>query len=171
MCAFKMAVSKETIEGRETLPAGIYEVRLIGFKPKFSDPARTGKPKSLNLNARMEVINHPEYAGRLIFEGLNAKAGWVQQDLCHAFGIPMETDGDSYWIPGEWDSEANFNSDDADTYRYTGPLMGQVAKVELAVDTYNGKDNNKVSRYFCAVEDCEQKFPQITHSQNLLKRS
>jgi hypothetical protein len=169
--AFKMAVSKETIEGKETIPAGIYDVRLVSFKPKFSDPARTNKPKSLNLNARMEIINHPEYAGRFIYEGLNAKAGWVQTDFCHAFGIPMETDGDSYWIPGIWDSKPDFDQENADSYAYSGPLVGQVAKVELAVDSFNGRDNNKVRRYFCAIDQCETKFPQISHSTDLLKKS
>lgn len=168
--AYKMVVSKETVEGREVIPAGIYEVRLVGFKPKWSDPAKTGKPKSLSLNAKMEVLNHPEFAGRFVFEGLNMGAGWIQNDFCHAFGYPMETDGNDYWLPGTWDNDPNFNPEVADSYAYKGPLLGQVAKIELAVDSYQGKDNNKVRRYFCAVDDCETKFPEIRHSQDLLKR-
>jgi len=43
--------------------------------------------------------------------------------------------------------------------------------VEVAVDNYNGKDNNKIRRYFCAVPDCATKFPKIRHIADLLKKS
>jgi hypothetical protein len=168
--AFRMTVSKETVEGKEVVPAGIYDIRLVSFKPKFSDPAKTGKPKSLNLNAQMEIINHPDHAGRKVFEGLNQNAGWVQTDFVHCFGIPMETDGTDYWIPGTWDDNPSFDPDNAETYSYKGPLVGMTGKIELAVDSWNNKPNNKVRRYFCSVEDCATKFPQINHSMDLLAK-
>ena len=168
--AFKMPISKEAIEGKEVVPAGIYDVRLVGFTPKFSKPNAQfpDRVPSLNLNAKMEIVNHPEHAGRFVFEGLNQNAGWVQNDFVHGFGIPMETDGKDYWIPGTWDSLPNFDPADAATYKYEGPLLGRTAKIELAVDSFNNKPNNKVSRYFCAVDACDTKFPEIKHSQNLL---
>lgn len=179
MCAFRMSISKDKIEGKDAIPAGIYELKLVSFKPKFSKPnfSNPNAPSSLNLNAMMVVVNNPQHDGSngerpaAIFEGLNQNAGWIMLDFCHAFGLPMETDGNEYWLPGSWDSEANFDQNNAETYKYVGPLVGRVAKVEVGMDSYNGKDTNKVRRYFCAVDDCETKFPEIKHREDLLKRS
>ena len=167
--AFKMTVSKEAVEGLEVVPAGIYMVRFMGFKPKMSkaDPSNPQKAQSLNYNAQME-ITEGDYTGRKVFEGLNVGAGWVLNDFCHAFGLPMEQDpsDDSYSLPGEWDGTEGA----VETYVYKGPLTGKVAKIELAVDTYNGKQNNKVRRYFCAIDDCDKLYPQVKHSQDLLAK-
>ena len=35
---FKMKVSKEAVEGLEVIPAGIYMVRFLGFKPRVLEP-------------------------------------------------------------------------------------------------------------------------------------
>jgi len=164
---FQMKVSKEAVEGLEVVPAGIYMVRFIEFKPKYSKADPTGqKQPSLNYHARMEIVEG-DYAGRMIFEGLNEKAGWVQNDFCHAFGLAMEQNPDeSYSIPGQWDGDEN----NTETWKYSGPLTGKIGKIELAVDSYNGKQNNKVRRYFCAVNNCEQLYPTIRHSQDLLAK-
>jgi hypothetical protein len=171
--AFKMTISKEAVEGKEVVPAGVYDVRLVGFKPAFTK-AKSGdapnKVYSLNLNARMEIVNNPDYAGRMVFEGLNMNAGWVQSDFCHAFGIPMEFDGTDYSFPGTWDNSPDFDPTKAETYKYEGPLVGQSAKIELAVDSYNNKPNNKVRRYMCSVDDCAVKFPEVKHSTDLLAK-
>lgn len=165
-----MGISKETIEGKEVPPAGIYEVRLDSFKPKFSAP-KEGKAPSLNLNAKMSIVNNPEQDGKLIYEGLNQNAGWVQIDFCHGFGLPMETDGDEYWLPGTWDTDPAFDPTKAETYKYSGPMIGRIAKVELYHDTFNGKVSAKVRKYFCAVDDCTTKFPEITHREDLSRKS
>ena len=164
--AFKMAVSKESIEGKEVVPPGEYMVRFVEFKPKYSKPKGDGTAPSLNLNARME-ITEGDHVGRMLFEGLNEKAGWVQNDFCHAFGVPMEHDPetDTYAIPGIWDGEEG----KPETYTYKGPLTGKVAKVEVAVDSYNNKPNNKIRKYFCAIDNCDQLYPEVKHSQDLLK--
>jgi hypothetical protein len=160
---FKVDTSK--IEGQEVFPPGIYEFKLAGFKPSA---AKTG---STNLNARFEMINHPEYAGRKVFDSLNEGGAFLWPDFCHALGLPMETDGDSSWLPGEWNGDpAKFKEDDPSTWVYKGPLVGRVAKLEIAVDNWQGRDNNKIKRYFCAVADCATKFPKIRHSDDLLKK-
>src|SRR5271170_627019 len=129
--AFKMTVSKEAVEGKEVVPAGMYDVRLLGFYPKFTAPKPGDDPNkvySLNLNAKMEIVNHPDHAGRFVFEGLNQNAAWVQNDFCHAFGVPMEFDGTDYSFPGTWDNSSDFDPTVATTYKYQGPLVGQTAK-------------------------------------------
>lgn len=172
--SFRLGVSQESLKGGFTIaPAGLYKVRLIEFKPRFSkpDPSNPDKPRSINLNARMEVLEHPEFEKPVsIFEGLNQNAGWILQDFCHGFGLPMETDGTESWLPGTWDSKPDFDPSIDSTYFYQGPLTGRIAQVEVAEETYNGKPQNKIRRYFCAVEDCATKFPEIQHSENLLRK-
>lgn len=166
--SFQMKIDNSKLEGLDVMPAGLYKVRLLGFKPKYSKPKGDGSQPSLNLNAQMEVYDNanPELNGRKVFEGLNQNAGWVLQDFAHAFGFALDTDGISSWLPGAWDGDVT----DAASLAYKGPMLGQIAEVELAVDSYNGKENNKVGRYICRVPDCATKFPTITHTLNLLKK-
>jgi hypothetical protein len=162
---FKVDSSK--IEGQEVFPPGIYEFKLAGFKPA---KAKTG---SINLNARFEMINHPEFAGRKVYDSLNEGGAFLYPEFSHALGLPMETDGlkdGSSWLPGEWNGDpAKFKEDDPATWVYKGPLVGRVAKLEIAVGNFNGRDNNKIKRYFCAVPDCATKFPKMRHIEDLLK--
>lgn len=160
---FKVDTSK--IEGQEVFPPGIYEFKLAGFAPKKSKGG-----DSTNLNPRFELINHPDFAGRKVFDSLNEGAAFLWPDFVHALGLPMETDGDSSWIPGDWNGDpAKFKEDDPSTWVYKGPLVGRVAKMEIAVGNFNGRDNNRIKRYFCALPDCATKFPKIRHSEDLLK--
>jgi hypothetical protein len=160
---FKVDQSK--IEGQEVFPPGIYEVKLIKFSPK---KAKSG---STSLKPMLEVVNHSEYAGRKLYDELNEGGAFTWPDFCHCFGLPMETDGDSSWLPGEWDGDkVKFKEDDPATWVYKGPLVGRTGKVEVAVDNYQGRDNNKIKRYFCAVADCATKFPKIRHIEDLLKK-
>jgi hypothetical protein len=157
--AFKMKVTNDKLEGMDVFPAGQYDVKLISFKPS---KASTG---SINLNAMFEVVNHPEYSGRRLYDSLNEGFNVSRQDLAHCLGFPMETDGKESWLPGEWSGEEN----DPKTWKYTGPLLGQTGKVEVGIKTYNGKESNGIRRYFCAVPDCATKFPKIRHVTDLMK--
>lgn len=169
MCAFRMGVSKEAVEGRENINPGIYEVRLVSFGPKFSKP-QEGREQTLNLNPKMEIINNPDVVNRFVFDTLNQNA-FYQADFVHCFGVEMEQEGDTYYLPGTWDSDPAFDPAKAETYKYRGPLLGKVGKVEIAIDVYQGKSNNKIRRFFCAVEDCATKFPQIKHSTDLMRKA
>lgn len=166
MASFQMKVSNDKIEGQDVFPAGQYEIKLVSFKPS---KAKTG---STNLNAMMEVVNHPDFSGRKLYDSLNAGGAFTWPDFVHCFGLPMETDGKESWIPGDWDADATkFNPAEPGTWKYRGPLVGRTGKVEVAVDSYNGRENNKIRRYFCAVADCATKFPKIRHIEDLLKNS
>lgn len=171
MPPFRMTLSKEQVEGKDALPEGIYKVRFIKFAPKLSKDKGDGSERSINLNAEYEVIDNAEYAGRRVYELANMKSYNIQTELCHGFGVPLEidtTDG-AYYIPGTWDSGASFDATNPETYEYKGPLTGKTAQVELGITTFNGRNRNQVRRYFCAVDDCAAKFPEIRHVQNLIK--
>lgn len=163
--AFKMKLSKDQVEGMEILTPGQYEVRLMGFKPQFS------KDKgSINLRPELIVVNNSDLVNRRVFDTLNSKAFYFQ-DFSHAFGIPLETDGKEYWLAGEWDGDKQkYKEDDPTTWVYKGPLLNRIAKIEVGIDNYQGKDQNKIIRYFCAISDCATKFPQIKHSDNLNRK-
>lgn len=162
---FTMKISKDKIAGQEVIPSGTYDIKLVLFKP---GAAKSG---TLSLNPMMEVINNQEYASRKLFDTLNIGGAFTYPDFCHCFGLPMETDGKDFWLPGAWDGDAaKFKEDDYSTWVYKGPLVGRTGKVEVIVDNYNGRDNNKINRYFCAIPDCQTKFPDIKHSTNLVRK-
>lgn len=169
--AFKMGVSKEAVEGRENVQPGIYEVRFISFNPKWSKE-KEGREKSLNLNPKLEIINNPDLVNRFLFDTLNQNAFYMA-DFAHCFGVEMEQEGETYYLPGTWDSDPSFDAEKAETYKYRGPLLGKTGRVEVAIDaSYNPqRPTNKIRQWICAIEDCATKFPQIKHNTDLLKKS
>lgn len=168
--AFKMGVSTEALEGKMPVPNGIYEVQLSGFEPKVS---KNGD--SINLNPILKIVNHPQHNGQRIFFNLNTKAPWIMQDLAHAFGFPMEEhptgDGGAMEAhlpggPNAWQG----NPDDISTMKYQGPMLGQVAKVEVIEEHKpNQRPRNNIKMFICAIPDCSTKYPKVTHSTNLIK--
>lgn len=161
--AFQMGV--DSLSGFKVIPPGIYTIRLNGFKPKFNK-----NKDGVNFNAQMEVINHPEHDGAKLFETLSSKAGFMQMEFAHGFGLPMEDTGNGqYVIPGNWDGDpATFKEADPTTWKYDGPLLGRTAQVEVAVDTYEGKENNKIKQYIWP----EGFIPpyEATHNTDLLRK-
>jgi hypothetical protein len=163
--AFKMIVSAEKIEGQDVMPSGQYEVKLLGFKPSL---AKTG---SINLNACMEVVNHPDYAGRKLYSSLNVGMAFMYPDFSHCFGIIIEGDGKNFWLPGTWDGDvAKFKEDDPTTWKYVGPLVGRIGKIEVAVTEYNGKERNDIRRYFWNTPGVESKWPKLKPKEDLLSK-
>jgi hypothetical protein len=157
--AFQMGVDTA---GFKVVPAGLFDIRLKGFKPKLNK-----NKDGVNFNAQMEIMNSPEHDGVKLFDTLSTKAGFMQIEFCHAFGMEMEDLGNGLFVlPGIWDGDpSTFKEEDPSTWRYVGPLLNRDAKVEVAIDTYEGKENNKIQRYFCAVKDCTYK-----HQDNLLRK-
>lgn len=162
-------VSNDSLKAPEPVEAGVYEFRFEGFKPKFS------KDKgSINLNPQLIIINNPKYDGSAgdgkkhqIFENLNTKAPWVQQDFVHSLGIVMEkVDATTSQIPGAFDGP----EDNPEQWKYTGPLTGRTGKCEVILETYNGKPQNKIKQYICNVTNCAQMNPDVKHSTNLIKK-
>src|SRR6266436_3010638 len=123
----RLSTSKETIEGIPPMPEGMYTVRLDGFKPQLAS-----KRDSQNLNPILKVINHPEYNDRNIFENLNSKGDWVWKDFCHAFGVPIESNGSgSYLFPGDFKTPPGVDENDPTNWTYEGPLLGQTAQLYI----------------------------------------
>lgn len=148
----KIGFSRESLEGPPPVPDGQYEVRLTGFKLKM---AKSGT--SINLNPQLEIVNHPQFNGRPVFDNLNSGASWIVMSFCHAFGFPLDPSpnggGD---IPGDFIGLENVQSN-PDGVQYQGPLTGSVAKVYLKQVEYQGKTNSKVDQWFCALQNCNEK--------------
>lgn len=162
----QMDFGKEELKGLQPIPAGIYDVRLVGFEPK---QAKNGD--SVNLNPVFTVVNHPEFEGRTlkyVFVG-NSKIPAFLQDMVHCFGLEMEDQtSDRPKLPGIWDTDkAKFKADDFSTYVYSGPLINKVGKIELIESEYQGKKNNKVRKFFCQIPQCAERFPEVSHSDNV----
>jgi hypothetical protein len=116
-------VSKEEIKGNPPMTAGIYTVQLKGFKPSFSK-----KKDSVNLNPQLEVINHPEYNNRPVFESLNTKAKWAWKPFFSAFGFVLTEDGN-----GDYDIPVTFvgPENDPSQWKCSGPIIGCTAQLKL----------------------------------------
>jgi hypothetical protein len=152
----KIRAPKESLEGRPTLPAGIYHFRVDGFIPKKSKDGN-----SVNLQPKMRIINHATANDQPIFENLNSQAGWVQRDFCHALGIQMEQNGQPH--PEGTDLPGEFTGPEGDPsqWKYIGPIVGRTGQVELHIVS-NGKGGTKAApkRYICAVPGCTVKHTE-----------
>ena len=155
----KIRGSKEALEGKPPLPAGIFTFRLDGFKPKTSS-----KGTSVNLNPTLKVINHATLNDSRVFENLNSQATWVHQDFCHALGVELEGP-DKTDLPGEFMGP----QDKPEDWKYVGPLAGKTGQVELVTVPKKDKSGNVVAgtqtavkRYICAIPGCT-----VKHSESL----
>lgn len=163
---FNMSFSTESLAGKPPVPAGWYTLRLSGFKQEGSK-----NKDSVNLNPQIEVINHPEYDGRKVFETMNTKGSWVIRDMVHACGQHMVelqdgnqgTQAANWTMPGVWNKIDQF-PDDPSKWEYLGPLTNAVFEAELYEDDYNGKKSNKIRQFKCILPGC-----QVKHSTNLAR--
>jgi hypothetical protein len=163
---FKMSFSKDEIKGIEPVPAGLYTVAFFKFSPKLSS-----KGDSVNLNGIGKIISHPEFANRQIWANLNTQIGSFIQDFSHSFGLPLDVDSSgNLEIPGTWNSGANFNPDNPETWVYEGPLIGQTAQWEVGIKDFNGP-KQEIIRFVCKIPDCEQKYPETKHSKDMRKKA
>lgn len=163
---FNMNFSKEQLSGKPPVPAGWYQLRLTGFKPKV-----VGKDgdKSISFNPQIEVINNPEHDGGKVWENLNSKAGWIINDLCHACGQPLVevqdgnqgTEAASFTMPGVW-INSDTSPEEPEKWEYQGPLMNAVFEAETTITEYNGKKSAKIKQYKCSIPGCTMR-----HSTNL----
>lgn len=152
----KISFSKEDLAGPPEIPEGLYELRLSGFKPKFSKDK-----SSVNLQPELEIVNHPLHNGRNVLDWLNSSAPWIIESFCHCFGqqlTPNPNGGGD--MPGDFIGP----DDNPEQWQYQGPLTGMVGKVYLKPVTFNGKTNPRVDQWFCSVPGCTTK-----HAQGLAK--
>jgi hypothetical protein len=154
----KLTASKEEVKGQPPMPPGIYTVKLSGFKPKLSK-----KGDSVNLNPQMEVINHPEFNNRKVFDSLNTKAKFTWKPFAAAFGITVVEDAQgNIEFPGDWDGPDDPKL--CEQWKYRGPLLGATGQVELtedpildpitglaSVDKMGNTTQNRVKKYIDAT--------------------
>ena len=166
--AFKMKYDQEKLEGLQPVPAGIYKVLFVGFFPKKSKPNQAkGGATSVNLNAKVKILEHPEFeTDRFVTANLNENIPSFHQDFVHSFGLEMEDQlGQNPQMPGTWDGDEN----NPETWKYNGPLTARTAEWELGIKDYNGKPTQTIKRFICAVPQCATKFPKIRHSTDMAK--
>ncbi len=174
--AFKISVNADSLKGIEPVPAGLYTVRFVGFKPKAA-AIKPGETKfgSVQLNIEVQIVGRPDLdlgngKPRSIFYGMNTKMEGFINDIVHSFGLEMEDQlSDSPYIPGDWTSDSDFDPEKPETWKYVGPLTGKTAEWELGVGEYNGKPKQLVKRVICKVPDCASRFPAIRHSTQIDK--
>jgi hypothetical protein len=178
---FQLKISKEQIEGKETVPPGLYKVRFICFSPKWTNQGNLTEEqwianRSINLRAQYEVLEHPDYAGSPVFDTLNIGPKtplFGLQDMCHGFGLelPFDSNTGQYDIPGMDSIEQGqkYDANDPTTWEYRGPLLGKVAQLEIGHDMFNGRAIPKPQRWICTVPECAKRFPMIRHSKNLIR--
>jgi hypothetical protein len=73
-------------------------------------------------------------------------------------------------LPGIFEGQKENLEDPSKWGKYMGPLTNKVFKVELAVTEYNGKQRNEIRAYYCSYPGCAEEYPDLSHSQNLIKR-
>lgn len=170
---FQMKFDKTSFKGPEPEPAGIYRLRLIGFKPQL---AKSGN--SWNLNPFFEfsdITTHKGEPKKLYYAfycNTSEESAPLVQDFCHSFGEVMEDDPNDpeapARLPGVFDADKlKFKEDDTKTWVYAGPLLNKTCKVELYTEEWNGQNRNRILRFFCAVPHCAERFPTIRHSENM----
>jgi hypothetical protein len=161
--------NKSEFKDMPAVPQGLYTVRFVDFKPKIS-----AKGNSLNYNPVVEISEHedPDLIGRKIFTPLNSSISKYIQDFVHSYGLLMEETGpDELAIPGVFDASPDFNEEDPSTWKYEGPLTGRTAQWEIGIHDYMGKVKNDVVRFECAVPNCAQLYLDISHSQDMRRKS
>lgn len=152
-------VPKEALKGSKSIVPGIYDVRLDTFEPTKS------KKGSTNLCPQLIIVNNPDLHGRkAALEWLNINMVRTLLDFCHCFGVEnLEGSKEEPEFPGPWD---NLENPDPTTWKYRGPMLGRVGKIELAENT-NSNDGNtyvNIKRYFCSFPNCK-----VKHSENLFR--
>lgn len=168
MSPFKMKYDQEKLEGLQPVPAGIYKVLFVGFNPKKSKPnIAKGGAQSLNLNAKVKILDHPEFeTERFVIANLNEGIPSFIQDFVHSFGLEMEDQlGDNPMLPGNWEGDES----NPETWKYHGPLTAKTAEWELGIKDFQGRPSQSIKKFICAVPNCATRFPKVRHSQDMAK--
>jgi hypothetical protein len=168
--AFKMKFDQDKLEGLQPVPQGLYKVLFVEFKPKLSKKNEVTGKQSINLNAKVKILDHPEFeTERFLIANLNEGIPSFIQDFVHSFGLEMEDQlGTNPNIPGVFDTDkAKFKEADPETWVYSGPLTAKTAQWEVGIKDYQGRPSQTITRFICAVKDCGTRFPKVSHSKNM----
>jgi hypothetical protein len=158
----RMGVDPEQVKAPKPAPAGWYELKLTGFKPKL------GKDKQgINYNPQLEIVNNTiENNGKKVFPAMSTKFARAHVDFAHGFGFPLNPDGT---IPGDWVRDPQ-DPNNVEKLQYKGPLLGKIMKAELLVTSYQGNEKNEINQIMCKIEGCATKFPEIRHMTKMVKQ-
>lgn len=172
--AFQVGFSKEDLT-ITPVPTGIYELRVVKFRPKIS-----AKGNSLNYNLESEVVNmNDDLDSKRVFHPLNTLFSIAIWDFVHACGLEMEKvevveDGvpkEILVLPGIFEN-ADANPDDPSQWGdYKGPLTNKVFRADVVETSFQGKPKNEIRAFLCALPNCETLHPDVKHSTNLIKKS
>ncbi len=164
----KMGVNPEQTKAAKPVPAGWYEVRIKAGQVKLS---KSGKGYNYVFDGNV-VNNKAEYNDSFVRVQCNNgfNQAKVSNDFTHSLGLTLEQDGS---FPGDWklkdsveknpDGTPKDQEKGWDGAQYSGPMLGKVARIELAVDTYEGEERNQVKQMQCKIQDCPTRFPDIKH--------
>ncbi len=161
----KMGVNPEALKTPKPVPGGWYKLRLKGMTAKMS---KSGK--GYNYEAFFNIVeSNAEYNDSFVMYRMNNgfSQSTAAQDMCHALGFPVETDGS---FPGDWKLKDDTKTDDFNGAQYSGVLLGKTGEAELTTDSYDGRESNVVKQWRCKVDQCVTRFPDIRHSTNLIGR-
>ena len=149
----RMGVSKDSLEGVKVIPAGFYDFRLDGFRPK-----KAKKGDTTNFNPVAKVINNANGLNDTpLFISLNSSAGWIQKDFVHALGLTMDVEGDLAFMPGNWIPDGT-DAENVEKFKYEGPMVGRTGRLEYGIRKDDkGRDQNFVKQFMCAVQGCNEK--------------
>lgn len=172
--AYQIGASRQQLSGPPPVPNNIYTLQVAGFRPKLSKAG-----DSLNYNAEFTIINDPAFENRKVFAPLNTKFFVAIRDFVHATGnecdlvkiVNPETgiEEEQYTLPGIFEG-ADQNPDAPETWgKYLGPLTAATFKAEVVAKEYQGKKSNEIRCYFCALQGCAEKDPDMQHSKNLIR--
>lgn len=147
----RIGFSKEQVQGEKPPDPGIYEVQLVGFKPDLSKDKT-----SVNLNPDLRIVNNANATmnGKRVFHNLSEKAGWLHKEMCDGFGVDMVMESGQYFLPGTFVEDPS-NPTDCTKWRYQGPLLGKMAKIEVievaGTGQNAGKKYSNIKQFFPAV--------------------
>jgi hypothetical protein len=159
---------------RKVVDEGMYKLTLTGFNPKPIKP-KDGSNISpgVNYNPTLEITARVDGKpipvrddGKPLQVFFSGPTTWeaAVNDFCHAFGLPLDDDGQgNSGLPGVWYPE---NEPDVTKCSYKGPLLSSghnTCEAYLIKTTYDGQPKNEIKFFVCAVPNCVQKFPKMTH--------
>ena len=170
--AFNMGFTRESLNN-PIAPTGLYDLQVITFRPKL-----TKNGDGINYNLEATIVNHgdPKIDGIKVFHPLSTKFSIAIWDFVHSCALEMEEvplpngEGTTLVLPGIFENAAA-NPEDPSTWgSYMGPLTNAIFKADVITSSFNNKPKNEIRAFLCALDGCAEKYPDVRHSTNLVKK-
>lgn len=164
----KLGFNKDQLKGLQPIPAGTYDMIVRSIKlVQVKD-----KPGQMNFKVELEPQGITDRKNPRVFDTINEQMANFIQDFVHGAGLPMTTTQNGADVPGEFKPPTEQKDKEAKPpvlAVYSGPLLGRTVRTEVIESSWNGQPNNKVKQYFCKVEGCATKYPDVKHNSNHAK--